>query len=945
MPWSIETKLRAGFGVALLTFSVVGLVAYRSMRDLVETAGSVAHTYQVLETLDEVRADLVDAETEALGYIITAAQPYLDPYQAAIAGVSADVQKLRTLTADNPSQQRRIDGLEPLIARRLALLQQTIDARQRQGFDAALHVVATDQGRQTMDEIRTVIGTMEDEERTLLRRRDADARASAQTATIIIVGGGGLAVLLVAASSALIRRDIAGRKRAEASLRNRTTELEEAMNFLNSVIEHLPSAVFIKSADNLRFVGWNKANEELIGLRQQEVLGKTDYDLFPKQEADFFVAKDREVLAGNTVIDISEEEVQTAHQGVRLLYTRKVPIFGADGKPKYLVGISTDITAYKQAQEALQQAHNKLEQRVRERTAQLGQTNDELQTEIAERKQVEAALEVERALLERRVMERTADLSVLNAELARAAQLKDEFLASMSHELRTPLNAVLGLSEALQEQVYGPLTNQQHQSLRSIEESGRHLLVLITDILDLSKIGAGKFELDIDAVEVEPICQASLQLIKQAAHNQQLRVSLQLDSAVMTIEADIRRLKQMLVNLLSNAVKFTPPGGAIGLDVTGDPARELVSFTVWDTGIGIAPADLARLFQPFVQLDSRLAREYSGTGLGLSLVYRLAELHGGSVAVTSAPERGSRFSISLPWRAPEVPNPDAPATPDVAGAPDKGPIRRALIIEDSPAAAEQVTRYLRELNLETSTYPQGEGAVTQARVTRPDVIVLDILLPMSSGWDVLAGLKAEPSTQDIPVLIVSAVDEQARGLKLGAAGYLVKPITRQQLQGMLPRLAAHGPSSELPMAVLDQRHTVKSPRILLAEDNEGNINTLSDYLLIKGYQVIVARNGAEAVVRATDTRPDVILMDIQMPGIDGLEATKRIRADAALATIPIIALTALAMPGDRERCLAAGANAYLSKPVSLKRLIEAIEAHLNGDRSEREPSNEQHGDA
>jgi len=648
MPWSIETKLRAGFGVALLTFSVVGLVAYRSMRDLVETAGSVAHTYQVLETLDEVRADLVDAETEALGYIITAAQPYLDPYQAAIAGVSADVQKLRTLTADNPSQQRRIDGLEPLIARRLALLQQTIDARQRQGFDAALHVVATDQGRQTMDEIRTVIGTMEDEERTLLRRRDADARASAQTATTIIVGGGGLAVLLVAASSALIRCDIAGRKRAEASLRNRTTELEEAMNFLNSVIEHLPSAVFIKSADNLRFVGWNKANEELIGLRQQEVLGKTDYDLFPKQEADFFVAKDREVLAGNTVIDISEEEVQTAHQGVRLLYTRKVPIFGADGKPKYLVGISTDITAYKQAQEALQQAHNKLEQRVRERTAQLGQTNDELQTEIAERRQVEAALEVERALLERRVMERTADLSVLNAVLARAAQLKDEFLASMSHELRTPLNAVLGLSEALQEQVYGPLTNQQHQSLRSIEESGRHLLVLITDILDLSKIGAGKFELDIDAVEVEPICQASLQLIKQAAHNQQLRVSLQLDSAVTTIEADIRRLKQMLVNLLSNAVKFTPPGGAIGLDVTGDPARELVSFTVWDTGIGIAPADLARLFQPFVQLDSRLAREYSGTGLGLSLAYRLAELHGGTAWVEDRAGGGSSFQVVLP---------------------------------------------------------------------------------------------------------------------------------------------------------------------------------------------------------------------------------------------------------------------------------------------------------
>ncbi|MFM2062852.1 MAG: hypothetical protein RLZZ507_2522 [Cyanobacteriota bacterium] len=557
-----------------------------------------------------------------------------------------------------------------------------------------------------------------------------------------------------------------------------------------------------------------------------------------------------------------------------------------------------------------------------------------------------AALE----MTERKQME--AELRQTNAELARATRLKDEFLANMSHELRTPLNAILGMSEGLLEGVFDQISDRQKQAIKTIERSGKHLLELINDILDLSKVEAGKLELQLAPVACSYLCDSSLTFVKQQALKKNIQLSVEIPPNLPDLVVDERRIRQMLINLLNNAVKFTPNGGSVKLVVQqmgsvedggiGEKSSlssclQWICFSVIDTGIGVAKEELDKLFQPFVQIDSSLNRQHNGTGLGLALVQRLVELHGGQIIVTSEVGEGSCFTVRIPCigKSEDEKKTLLPTTYQVLPH-HKSENLRVLIIEDSIVAAEQVARYLHELNMETTIYRRGDGAIDQAISLNPLLILLDIQLPNLSGWEVLEQLKAHPQTKNIPVIVISVVDERSQALSLGATDYFVKPISRNQIRQILNKLLTADNSSTNAVIIAPTTTPVAAPiestspyLILLAEDNEANIATISNYLGARGYNIIMAKNGQEAVTLTKEQHPNLILMDIQMPGMDGLQAMRLIRADHQFINTPIIALTALAMAGDQEKCIAAGANDYLTKPVKLKFLADKIQQLLN----------------
>lgn len=502
------------------------------------------------------------------------------------------------------------------------------------------------------------------------------------------------------------------------------------------------------------------------------------------------------------------------------------------------------------------------------------------------------------------------DIARKNAQLETASKLKSEFLANMSHELRTPLNAIIGFSEVLKDGIAGDLNAEQLAYTMDIFDSGQHLLSLINDILDLSKIEAGQATFEPEMLDISTLLRNCLTIVKESAARHEIRLSLQMDGVEGELLADLRKLKQIIYNLLSNAVKFSPDGGEVQLaarrvkrhevrlENTGPQIMRLLPLpsgdcddflevSVSDAGIGIAEADLGRLFQPFQQLDTSLARTFEGTGLGLALVRNMVTLHGGTAGVVSAPEQGSRFVFWLPWLEAQTVSSQT-VVPVTAPLPHRAGGHTILIIEDDEQAAMLLRLQLERAGFRVERASNAESGLVMAAQLQPALITLDLLLPGLSGWDALEQLKANPQLAGIPVVIVSIVTDRQRGYALGAYQVLQKPIQQGELLAVLNGLGLGDKGQPC--------------TILLVDDDPKAVKLLSAHFKDSNFQLEHAYGGREAIEKVRLCPPDLLILDLMMPEVDGFAVVEALKSQAQTAQLPILILTAKHVSAeDRQR--------------------------------------------
>jgi PAS domain S-box-containing protein len=523
--------------------------------------------------------------------------------------------------------------------------------------------------------------------------------------------------------------------------------------------------------------------------------------------------------------------------------------------------------------------------------------------EITERKAAEREVKALNQSLEGRVIERTAELRAANKELdlrnrevERATQMKSKFLASMSHELRTPLNAIVGFSDLLAEGTPGQLNAKQKRFVNHIKQGSAHLLQLINDILDLSKIEAGQLELRCEDFPLKNALPEVLSTIRPLvmAKNIQLEQGMETDRYVY---ADRVRFKQILYNLLSNAVKFTPKAGRIDIDCREDGNSVCISVT--DTGIGIRPEDQAVIFEEFRQVEGPAGATQEGTGLGLAITKRLVEQQGGRISLESEFGKGSRFTFTLPAgsRGSKTLAVNEPPSPSVVAGDDRGkPL--ILVVDDEITARELLASYLCP-EYRVAMAESGEEAVKQARHLRPDAITLDVMMPGGNGFETLAALKKAPETANIPIIIVSIVDQKQVGFALGAADYLIKPVRKPALLETIRKYVR--PQSD------------EDEVILLVDDDPRTLELLEETLRAAGYETESVRSGARAVEVLSSRPVSAVLLDLLMPDMDGFEVIRHVRQEATLSELPIFVMTAKNLTGDELAVLSRETQALFRK--------------------------------
>jgi len=650
--------------------------------------------------------------------------------------------------------------------------------------------------------------------------------------------------------------------------------------------------LYLVLAPDLAILAVTDAYLHATMTKREDILGRGVFDVFPDNPNDPSATGVRNlrtslqrVLQDKTSdamavqkYDIRKPESEGGGFEERYWSPVNSPVLGPDGKVLYIIHRVEDVTGFMRLkQQGL--AQEKIAEELRTHAGQM-------EVEVYQR-----AAEVQEA--NRRLEATNQELLRAKEEAERGSRFKDQFLSTMSHELRTPLNAVLGFSDLLADASYGPLNDRQRRYVEHIHTGGKHLLSLISDILDLSKIEAGRMELTNESLRVESIFGEVLSVMRPLADKKSQSLSKNSQPGLV-VRADSVRFKQVLMNLLGNAIKFTPKDGSIELGAHLAGGR--VRVEVRDNGPGIPPAEQKRIFEAFYRLRES-GKKTEGTGLGLAITHRLVELHGGELTLDSELGKGSCFYFSLPVAVAiqdTLPHPPQPAGARVR-------LARVLVIEDDRVAAQLIQTQLISAGYEVLVCQEPQNALELAALFQPGAITLDIVMKPKNGWEVLTQLKRDSRTSHIPLIVVSMVDQPGMGTLLGADEYLVKPVDKATLLAALQRRASIRPSSK------------PTRPILVVEDDVATREFIVEMLTAQGYAVATASDGAQARAQVAANKPELVILDLVLPGASGFELLGEWRASPRTADIPVFILTSKDLSPEEQRFLRANAQSLLLK--------------------------------
>ncbi len=905
------TKIALGFGVAATVLSSLGFIAFQNYNGFLHYKKAEDQSQDVLVTVSKILDQLKDAESGQQAYIISGEAIDLAPYNTGIQAIAQDLQTLRSQptavsTVQHPTSQ--IDELTRLITRRLAELKRAIALRQTNGLTAAAQQVRKDNRNSITPEIQRLIREIQALEIAVQEQHSFLATVSARAAVVTALMGAGLDFVILTWLFAYIRREILARKRTEETL-------EQERDFTAAILDTVGALAVVLDTEG-RIVRFNRTCEQVTGYSFEEIRNKPFWNIFlVEEEIEPIKAIFQDLQAG--YFPNTHENYWLTQSGERrLIAWSNTALTTTEGTVEYVISTGIDITSRQQAEVEIQAQMV----RSRQQSEQLAQQN--------------LALEQARR------------------EAEQATQMKSQFLATMSHEIRTPMNAVIGMTGLLLDT---PLDPQQRDFTETIRSSGDNLLTLINEILDFSKLEAGEMELEVLDFDLKNCVEEVADLLAVSAYRKGIELTTLVEPDVpIWLRGDASRLRQILINLVGNAVKFTEVG-AVSVRISLQAETLSIAnilFSVIDTGIGISSESQKKLFQPFSQVDTSTTRIYGGTGLGLAICKQLVNLLGGTIAIASEVSKGSTLEVAIPFEKQSNRADEAFCIID-------GLVGLRLLMVSDSAINREVIRYL--VSSWGVRVEEAESAIAalnalQTAVLKDqpyDIAILDLQMPDQNGEVLAQKIRANPDLSKTALVLMTSPnqrkgEDQLKALGLSAA--LVKPIKQSRLldcfmevlsqsnRNVSPkRLEADVDGSSFVISESPQKHKLK---ILLAEDNLVNQKVALNLLKKLGYEADVAANGQEVLNLLTQIPYDLILMDCQMPILDGYETTQAIRKSKSAMQDPIIiALTANALKEDRDRCLAVGMNDYLSKPVRREELATKL-AHWsqklpNGETSAR----------